>query len=90
MMFCYISNTPKVPITAGLFFKDTPSFYIIKLRLANLPQSGVKWDEVDGTNGCPHLYGNFGAQDVVAVKEFRRGEGQTWEEAFAGEKAWLE
>jgi hypothetical protein len=45
---------------------------------------------VDGTNGCPHLYGNFGAQDVVAVKEFRRGEGQTWEEAFEGEKAWLE
>jgi uncharacterized protein (DUF952 family) len=45
---------------------------------------------VEGTNGCPHLYGNFGAKDVVSVREFRRAEGQTWKEALEGEKAWLE
>ncbi|EAQ92486.1 hypothetical protein CHGG_00721 [Chaetomium globosum CBS 148.51] len=79
-----------IPITSDLFFKDSTSFYILKLRLANFDASSVKWDEVDGTNGCPHLYGNFGAQDVVAVREFRRGEGQTWKEVFAGETGWLE
>ncbi|KAK4138055.1 hypothetical protein BT67DRAFT_432178 [Trichocladium antarcticum] len=87
--FVHLSTSWQLPITAGLFFRDTASVYIIKLRLAGLPPSSVKWDEVEGTNGCPHLYGNFGAQDVVAVREFRRGEGQTWEEALAGETAWL-
>ena len=82
----------QVPITADLFFADAPSFYLVKLRLANFGPSSVKWDEVDGTNGCPHLYGNFGGRDVVAVKEFRRGEGQSWREVFEGEEenGWLE
>jgi uncharacterized protein (DUF952 family) len=84
------TNHQKIPITSDLFFKDTTSFHIFKLRLANFDASSVKWDEVDGTNGCPHLYGNFGAQDVVAVKQFRRGAGQTWKEVFAGETGWLE
>ncbi|KAL2196391.1 hypothetical protein P885DRAFT_60993 [Corynascus similis CBS 632.67] len=88
--FVHLSASWQVPITADLFFKDTTSFYILKLRLANFDQSSVKWDEVDGTNGCPHLYGNFGAKDVVAVKEFRRREGQSWKEVFEGEKEWLE
>lgn len=80
----------QVPITADLFFKDTPAFYILKLRLANFPAGSVRWDEVDGTNGCPHLYGNFGAADVVAVREFRRGDGRSWRETLEGERAWLE
>ncbi|KAL2015616.1 hypothetical protein VTK56DRAFT_5094 [Thermocarpiscus australiensis] len=88
--FVHLSASWQVPVTADLFFKDTPAIYILKLRLANFPPSSVKWDEVDGTNGCPHLYGNFGAKDVVAVREFRRGEGQSWREALEGEKAWLE
>ncbi|AEO56053.1 hypothetical protein MYCTH_45679 [Thermothelomyces thermophilus ATCC 42464] len=79
-----------IPITADLFFKDFTSFYILKLRLANFDQSSVKWDEVDGTNGCPHLYGNFGVKDVVAAKEFRRAEGQSWKDVFEREKGWLE
>ncbi|KAK4153620.1 hypothetical protein C8A00DRAFT_43503 [Chaetomidium leptoderma] len=88
--FVHLSVSWQIPITAGLFFKDTQSFYILKLRLANFDPSAVKWDEVDGTNGCPHLYGNFGVKDVVAVREFRRGEGQSWEEVLEGEKGWLE
>ncbi len=79
----------QVPITADLFFGDAPSFYLLKLRLAGLG-GVVRWDEVDGTNGCPHLYGNFGARDVVAVREFRRGEGRSWREVLEGEEAWLE
>jgi uncharacterized protein (DUF952 family) len=87
-----IRGGKKVPITASLFFKDTTTFHILKLRLANFDAAAVKWDEVDGTNGCPHLYGNFGAADVVSVREFRRGEGQTWREVFEGEaeRGWLE
>ncbi len=80
-------TNPQVPITADLFFGEAPSFYLLKLRLDGL--GVVKWDEVDGSNGYPHLYGNFGARDVVAVREFRRGEGQTWREVFEGEKGWL-
>ncbi|KAL2179304.1 uncharacterized protein P884DRAFT_195495 [Thermothelomyces heterothallicus CBS 202.75] len=88
--FVHLSASWQIPITADLFFKDFTSFYILKLRLANFDQSSVKWDEVDGTNGCPHLYGNFGAKDVVAAKEFRRAEGQSWKDVFEREKGWLE
>ncbi|KXX73743.1 hypothetical protein MMYC01_209402 [Madurella mycetomatis] len=88
--FVHLSASWQVPITADLFFKDTPVFWLLKLRLANFAVSSVKWDETEGTNGCPHLYGNFGANDVVSVREFRRGEGQSWKETLEGEKAWLE
>ncbi|KAH6845152.1 hypothetical protein B0I37DRAFT_379311 [Chaetomium sp. MPI-CAGE-AT-0009] len=88
--FVHLSTSWQIPITSDLFFKDSPSFYLLKLRLANFDASSVKWDEVDGTNGCPHLYGNFGTQDVVAVREFRRGEGQSWKDVFEAEGGWLE
>ncbi|KAK4113884.1 hypothetical protein N656DRAFT_777925 [Canariomyces notabilis] len=87
--FVHLSAPWQIPITADLFFKDTPAFYILKLRLANFPASSVKWNEVDGTNGCPHLYGSFGAKDVVDVREFRREGSQSWREILEGE-AWLE
>ncbi|KAK3327535.1 hypothetical protein B0T19DRAFT_441505 [Cercophora scortea] len=88
--FVHLSASWQVPITADLFFKDTPSFWIIKLRLSNFPSDAVKWDEVEGTNGCPHLYGNFGHQDVVSIKAFHRPEGQSWSQVLQGETAWLE
>ncbi|KAK4104122.1 hypothetical protein N658DRAFT_443962 [Parathielavia hyrcaniae] len=88
--FVHLSVSWQLPITADLFFKDSTSFYLLKLRLAKFNSSVVKWDEVEGTNGCPHLYGNFGANDVVSVREFRRGEGQTWKEALGAEEGWLE
>ncbi|KAK0616102.1 hypothetical protein B0T17DRAFT_510644 [Bombardia bombarda] len=69
-----------IPITADLFFKSTPAFYIIKLRRSNFAPESIKWDEVPG-GGCPHLYGNFGAKDVVGVKQFQRGD-QSWKEEF--------
>lgn len=73
-----------------MFFASAASFYLLKLRLANFDPSSVKWDETPGTNGCPHLYGNFGAKDVVSVKEVHRPEGQSWAEALKTEAAWLE
>lgn len=89
--FVHLSAAWQVPITADLFFGNAQSLHLLKLRLANFDAASVKWDEVDGTNGCPHLYGNFGARDVVAVREFRRGgEGQSWKEVFEGDGGWLE
>jgi hypothetical protein len=61
----------------------------VKLRLSNFDPSSVKWDEVPGTNGCPHLYGNFGGKDVVSAKEVHRPSGQTWSEALKAEGEWL-
>ncbi|KAK1776899.1 hypothetical protein QBC45DRAFT_487809 [Copromyces sp. CBS 386.78] len=89
--FVHLSTSWQIPTTADLFFTTTPSFYLLKLRLSNFDQASVKWDEVEDTNGCPHLYGNFGGKDVVDVKEFRRGEDKTWGEVFKKEeaKAWL-
>jgi uncharacterized protein (DUF952 family) len=64
-------------------------FWILKLRLSNFEPSSIKWDEVEGTNGCPHLYGNFGATDVESVKEFRREADKTWIQTLKGDE-WLE
>ncbi|KAK0643059.1 hypothetical protein B0T16DRAFT_429832 [Cercophora newfieldiana] len=78
-----------IPTTADLFFASSSSFYLVKLRLSNFEPSSVKWDEVPGTNGCPHLYGNFGGKDVVSFKEVVRPDGKTWSEALQAEKEWL-
>ncbi|KAK0719742.1 hypothetical protein B0H67DRAFT_643057 [Lasiosphaeris hirsuta] len=87
--FVHLSAAWQVPVTGDLFFTSASSFHLIKLRLASLAPESVKWDEVPGLNGCPHLYANFGARDVVSVKEVHRAEGQTWSEALKAE-AWLE
>lgn len=74
----------QIPTTADHFFAAAPSLYLLKLRLANFvaPAATVRWDETPGTNRYPHLYGNFGAADVVAVREVRRREGQSWTDAL--------
>jgi len=65
--------------------------WILKLKLENLDLSKVKWDEVEGTNGCPHYYSNFGKGDVVEVKRFVKGEGvSNWKSVFESEPGWLE
>jgi uncharacterized protein (DUF952 family) len=82
----------QVPITASLYFTSNTSIHILKLRLANFDPASVKWDEGgpgSTENGCPHLYGNFGAEDVVDVREFVRKEGEGWREVLERER-WLE
>lgn len=44
----------------------------------------IKWE-----NGFPHLYGNFGARDVVSFAKFERREGQRWVEWML-DVDWLE
>ena len=77
----------QISITSGLFFNDKSQIWVIKIRFKRF-EADTKW-EVPGTDGCPHLYGNFGAEDVASVEKFERKEGQSWEDAFKGSK-WLE
>lgn len=97
----FLSNyTPKahlpiqVPTTASLFFTTHTTLWLLKIRLAPLSSADrtVKWDDPPNDNdGCPHLYGDFGAADVDSVERFERTPGApgTWEGVFAS-SAWLE
>ncbi|PSR97660.1 hypothetical protein BD289DRAFT_450787 [Coniella lustricola] len=102
--FIHLSTGRQVPITAGLFFASHTTLWLIKIRLAALtaePATGnmVKWDDPPNDNdGCPHLYGNFGAVEVDSVQEFERktgcsaggyGQDEEWKDVFAASK-WLE
>jgi uncharacterized protein (DUF952 family) len=44
----------------------------------------VKWEDE-----FPHLYGNFGAKDIVSVQSFDKAQGQTWAESMST-SSWLE
>jgi hypothetical protein len=39
--------------------------------------------------GCPHLYGNFGADDVEDTKEFSRSASESWKDAMARQGGFL-
>ena len=76
-----------MPITATLFFEKDTQIWILKIPLKKFEEA-TKWD-VEGTDGCAHLYGNFGRDDVEAVKGFKRAAGEAWNQVFAHE-GWLE
>ncbi|KLU83849.1 hypothetical protein MAPG_02899 [Magnaporthiopsis poae ATCC 64411] len=85
--FVHLSTGPQIPITAGLWFKDTAEFWIIKIRLAGARfEKDINWD----VPGCPHLYGNFGAEDVDSVRKFNREQGQVWDQVLEPSVSWLE
>jgi uncharacterized protein (DUF952 family) len=58
--------------------------WILKIRYEAL---GDKMEWTAG-GGYPHLFGTFGASDIVEVKKFTRVDPQTWAEATSGE--WFE
>ncbi|KAI0182460.1 hypothetical protein EV127DRAFT_378710 [Xylaria flabelliformis] len=74
--FIHLSIAKQIPITAGLFFKDSTTIWVLKLRFKPEFHGATNWD----TPGCPHLYGNFGADDVEEVEKCSRPEGGSWEE----------
>ncbi|PNH76573.1 hypothetical protein VD0001_g1009, partial [Verticillium dahliae] len=83
------ASHPQVPVTAGLFFKEHQSLWVLKLRLASFAAGNLRW-EAAGSDVYPHLYGqNFGAAEIVDARELRRGEAQGWGIALEGE-VWLE
>ncbi|KAJ9156537.1 hypothetical protein NKR23_g958 [Pleurostoma richardsiae] len=86
--FIHLSTSWQVPITADLFFKDFSRFWVVKVRLERFAAS-TNWDDAPDTDGCPHLYGSFGREDVDSVKGFERNDGETWAQVLKG-NAWLE
>ncbi|TRX95278.1 hypothetical protein FHL15_003970 [Xylaria flabelliformis] len=76
--FIHLSIAKQIPITAGLFFKDSTTIWVLKLRFKPEFYGATNWD----TPGCPHLYGNFGADDVEEVEKFSRSEGASWEDVL--------
>ncbi|KAH9900059.1 hypothetical protein F4778DRAFT_739863 [Xylariomycetidae sp. FL2044] len=88
--FIHLSVATQIPHTADLFFQDLTALWILKIRLVPKFHGITNWD----VPGCPHLYGNFGADDVESVREFgRRGRGdgeEDWKGALGRQgEGWL-
>ncbi|KAI5860156.1 hypothetical protein GGS23DRAFT_582799 [Durotheca rogersii] len=83
--FVHLSVGRQIPITSGLFFKEAASIWVLKIRFAPKFHPATTWE----VEGCPHLYGNFGADDVEDVKAFVRSDGESWGQVFEKESGWL-
>lgn len=73
-----------MPKTADLFFTKASSLWIIKLQYAQFATDSMKWE-----GGYPHLYGNFGAENVDSVEKFIREQDQTWGQVME-KSSWLQ
>lgn len=73
----------QVPNTCDLFFNHVADLWVLKLEFAKV-QAATKWE-----GGFPHLYGNFGANEVVSSHNFVRKGSEKWSEAMKG-SSWLE
>lgn len=79
------STHHQIPATAGLFYNDHPSLWMLRIPLQGL--GTVKWEGADGKGrSFPHLYGKLGSAEVESVKELKRPEAG-W---GALKEAWLE
>jgi len=59
---------------------------VLKIKLSRF-ETKTTWE----VEGCPHLYGNFGAADIESVKKLTRtGAGEDWPGVFREEAEWLE
>ncbi|KAJ3526280.1 hypothetical protein NM208_g11268 [Fusarium decemcellulare] len=82
--FIHLSTSTQVPKTADLFFQGANSLWIVKLEFSQFAGS-IKWED-----GFPHLYGNFGADNVDSVEKFdRASRDQTWGQVLKS-SSWLE
>ncbi|CAN8105674.1 unnamed protein product [Discula destructiva] len=94
--FIHLSTASQIPITASLFFAANTTLWLLKIRYAPIA-AACKWDDPPNDNdGCPHLYGSFGAAETESVEKFERGGGAgavgeqaAWKEVFAA-SGWLE
>ncbi|KAH8170588.1 hypothetical protein LIA77_09369 [Sarocladium implicatum] len=80
--FVHLSKATQVPGTADLFFTKFTDLWVLKLLAGKFEQS-TKWE-----GGFPHLYGNFGSDEVESVERFQRPEGKEWKEVMA-DSTWL-
>jgi uncharacterized protein (DUF952 family) len=82
LFFLTILIQSKVPGTGDLFFTDASDLWVLKL-VAGKFEKDTKWED-----GFPHLYGNFGSDEVDSVQRFQRPSGKKWAEVMADSK-WL-
>lgn len=81
-----LTRPTQVPLTASRFFATHQTLYLLKVRLANNPQTAphTKWETAPHSNAdtageddfFPHLYGSFGAADIEAVRKVERRAGE--------------
>lgn len=78
--FIHLSTGSQIPITAGLFFSNHPSIWVLKLRRENI-DGRVEYPPELG-KCCPHVFDSkgLGKDNVEDVIELKRGEGQEWAE----------
>ncbi|EFY87292.1 hypothetical protein MAC_06639 [Metarhizium acridum CQMa 102] len=72
-----------VPRTADMFFSHVSEVWVVKIQLDELIQHRIHWQG----DGCVHLYGNFGARNVVAAQKCAR-QGESWSDCFQ-DATWL-
>lgn len=77
-----LTRHPQVPGTGDLFFTEASSLWVIRLAAGKF-EASTKWED-----GFPHLYGNFGRDEVDSVKCFERAEGLKWADVMNGSD-WL-
>src|SRR5258708_1711781 len=88
--FIHLSNAHQIPITSSLFFSSCTTVYLLRVSSVVVQEEGsvFKWLD-EGQSGCVHLYGanvvkgefgRLGFGTVVDVKEWKRDEGNKWDE----------
>lgn len=78
--FIHLSTGSQIPITAGLFFSNHQSIWVLKLRREDI-DGRVEYPPELG-KCCPHVFDSkgLGKDNVEEVIELKRGEGQKWAE----------
>ena len=88
--FIHLSNASQIPTTSSRYFSSHTTLYLLRVSsiVAKEEGSGFKWLDA-GQTGCVHLYGangvkgefgRLGLGTVVDVTEWRKGEGDRWDD----------
>ncbi|KAF9646699.1 hypothetical protein BDM02DRAFT_2978871 [Thelephora ganbajun] len=99
--FIHLSNASQIPTTSSLYFPSHTTLYLLRISSVVAREEGsvFKWLD-EGRTGCVHLYGadgvkgefgRLGLGTVVDVKEWKRSEGQKWNdgEVVGSLNGWL-
>ncbi|KAH9924270.1 uncharacterized protein BXZ73DRAFT_91274 [Epithele typhae] len=94
--FIHLSTAEQTPVTASLFFAQSTELWLLKVDTRKTLDAGGVYAWVEGMPRCPHLYAptegewlHLGRGNVAGVNEVKRGDGQTWAEAFKQLDRWL-
>ena len=85
--FIHLSTAAQVPKTAGRFFSNKCTLWLLKIPLKQIEQH-VKWEE--GMSDCfAHVYDHgLGKSEVIDLKSFEKGKGEDWDAVMSKEQ-WL-